>query len=238
MSLVYVFVGIARRLGIIAGPVNYPERVLAYVTAPSPRAAQLLFDVYSEQPPVVRAGLVATLGASGADFGLLSPCPPVVMLQRAANNIINFVQFQRVHRSAGLMEANLWADYAACTCFLLRTQEPHLAIHITQFKSFDSVAVLYDVLGPQLDPPVQKILEEQASEIEEQDEQRARVQYRRFEHQVAFFVGLVFKHARYGYIGCITGWEVRRSLLPLPAWLTLLRSRRARLPRSGKHRCR
>ncbi|EMD41920.1 hypothetical protein CERSUDRAFT_110478 [Gelatoporia subvermispora B] len=203
MSLVYVFTGICRRLGIDAAPVNYPERVLAHVTAPGPHGATLLFDVFNGRSPVDRASVAG--GGTVSDF--LLPCAPVVMLQRAANNIINFVQFQRVHRSASLTEANLWADYAACTCFLLRTQEAHLATHITQFKPYDGIAVLCDVLAPVLNANARRVLEEQAGDIEKQDEQRAQTKYRRSEHKVAHFVGLVFKHARYGYTGCITGWE-------------------------------
>ncbi|OCH94687.1 hypothetical protein OBBRIDRAFT_788940 [Obba rivulosa] len=204
MSLVYVFVGVCRRLGIEAGPLNYPHRVLAHVTASGPRGTTVLFDMFSDQP-AEQASTISPVGAHSADF--LSPCRPVVMLQRAANNIINFVQFQRIHRTTSLTEVNLWADYAACTCFLLRTQEQHLVPHVSQFKPYDGVAVLCDVLGPALSGPARQILEQQCAAIEAADEQRATQVFLRSEHNVQFFVGLIFKHARYSYTGCITGWE-------------------------------
>ncbi|KAH9944802.1 hypothetical protein B0H21DRAFT_862722 [Amylocystis lapponica] len=51
MSLVHVFVAVARRLDIQASPTNFPGKVLCHIAVADPAAPDMLFDMYSDSPP-------------------------------------------------------------------------------------------------------------------------------------------------------------------------------------------
>ncbi|KAH9950613.1 hypothetical protein B0H21DRAFT_819073 [Amylocystis lapponica] len=51
LRVVYVFVAVARHLGIQASPTNFPGKVLCHIAVADSAATDMLFDMCSENPP-------------------------------------------------------------------------------------------------------------------------------------------------------------------------------------------
>lgn len=226
MSLVYVFVAVASRLGIQAYPANFPGVVQAHVQPPDPTEPPRLLDMRNKDEPAMFAS------TSYLDFTPLMipnseeytrPATPDKMLARAYNNIIMFMRYERVY--AGNMslpwslEAHEAAYYATSCSMLLETQNAHFAPTIPDTKPLDAIAVLLDGMCPALHPIPRASLTSTCYTILEEDEAHAKtVTLRSAYPAVKFFVGLLFKHAVHQYVGSIYGWHVRvRVIYILPA---------------------
>ena len=88
MSLVYVFVAVARRLGITADPANYPGVVQARIQPPHGEPAKLL-DMRGDDPPAEfpqteYLQFWPVMLSNQAEY--TRAAAPATMLQRACNN--------------------------------------------------------------------------------------------------------------------------------------------------------
>lgn len=213
LSLVYVFVAVARRLGIAASPTYFPRRVIAHVSSPNPDVSDIYVDVFGsniqailslkDDIPLFLSPLLET-PASMRDH--LGPTTAAVMLLRASRNIATSLQLAIDDLREHECEA---ATYASrCVDLLLSEQRP------PGFLSYFPLdyGLLRDTLAALLRDTRRKrrlqLNYATALAIEKRTAEKVK-QRSGASTQVKYFAGLVFKHARHCYIGCITGWDVR-----------------------------
>ncbi|KAJ6519994.1 YccV-like-domain-containing protein [Mycena sanguinolenta] len=210
ISLVHVFVSIARHLGISASPVEFPARVLAHVPSPA-GSDDFLVDVYASDTKAIvslRNDVPRMLGRLGISPDHLSqyvsPCGASPMLLRAARNIL------ASFRNAASRSTAQSAIYAAVCIHLLLTNATHMLSHL-DLDPLYCTTFLAD-MQPLLRYEAQHQLANAcriAMELEEQE--AALVHSRTAQTQIAHYVGMVFEHKTYQYIGCITGWDTSCS---------------------------
>ncbi|KAJ6503359.1 Hemimethylated DNA-binding protein YccV like-domain-containing protein [Mycena vitilis] len=211
ISLVHVFVSLARQLGISASPVEFPARVLAHVACP-PGADDFLVDVYGAgtQPILsIRTDIptmLLRLGIPPTDLSqYVSPCGASPMLLRAARNILASFRNDASRSTAQS------AIYAAVCIHLLLANETHLAAHMLSHVDLDPLycaTFLSDMQPLLLRRGSQDHLGRScriALELEEQ--QAILVHPRTAQALIAHYVGMVFEHRSYHYVGCIIGWD-------------------------------
>lgn len=93
--------------------------------------------------------------------------------------------------------------------------------HINQFP-LDLFPVLVDSLSPLLNTHLREQLTTRCTAVIEEEKEAASILHHRsaLTREVKFFVGMVFKHAAYGYVGYIYGWDVSiQSVLVPPVTL-------------------
>ncbi|KAI0079618.1 hypothetical protein K474DRAFT_1658979 [Panus rudis PR-1116 ss-1] len=217
MSLVYVFVAMARRLGIRAFPMNFPGAVQAYIESSDPTGEDIILDVCSEHPPI-RASNIDDLRAlspyhfttmPSADADATRPAGPAAMLLRAFNNILIFIRFERMHlESSGTPpETQENAIYIVELCRSLHTPDIQMLPVPPEGKPLDASAVLLDGLCPHLEQGIRATFESYCHKrIEMDDKTESRTREPNVQ-QAEWFVGMVFRHVEYKYTGYITGWD-------------------------------
>ncbi|KAH9942962.1 hypothetical protein B0H21DRAFT_866326 [Amylocystis lapponica] len=217
MSLVYVFVAVARRLGIQASPTNFPGKVLCHIAAADPAAPDMLFDMCSDNPPHVFSSKDPV--RMRADVGLppnapddyVLPCSAATALHRAGGNIVMAVRW--IHRRAPAVrvvpEIPTWASYAASCVFLFHTPDLRLLARVAEWKPLDAVAVVQDGICPALASAMQTALAGICARQLETEELGGAVWPRAGAGAVRFFVGLVVEHVDAGFVGCVRGWHPR-----------------------------
>lgn len=220
MSLVYIFVAVARRLGIQAYPANFPGVVQAHIQPPDPLEPPRLLDMRGKDPPIVFASSSQpytpgqpTPFAHPLIDDCTRPAPPDKMLARAYNNIIMFMRYERLYAGNRALpwspEAHEAAYYASSCSMLFETQSAQFMPSVPDSKPLDAVAVLVDAMGPALHPVPRAMLEGHCYGMMELDEEDAKSATRRSLYpSVRYFVGLVFRHATQDYVGCVYGWNV------------------------------
>ncbi|KIJ66265.1 hypothetical protein HYDPIDRAFT_86448 [Hydnomerulius pinastri MD-312] len=228
ISLVYVFVCIARRLGITAAPMDFPARVLAIVSSPDPSVSDIFVDVFgsrnlailSIQEDVPR--LLMDAGIS--PFSIMryvQPAGVASMVIRASRNIL--ASFSLLPPGENVPEGDLHAAfYVGLTVNLVFMNDRRYLLnimkHIGRFP-LDILSVLTDALAPALDPPIrEQLLVSCKAAHEDEDEAAAAVTLRSaIATPVKHFVGMIFKHAKYEYFGYIYGWEP--SCMASESWI-------------------
>jgi F-box protein 21 len=224
ISLVYVFVAIARRLGFEAGPLGLPFRVVAQVPSPGHGPYGLIIDVYgSDTDPVLshetdipqlllRAGIQPT--ETNVAHYLRQMATADQMLLRATRNI-----FGSFHMLAGpAVEqispvAQTSAIYAAFTAAsMIVPQDTHSAARVATISHsypLDSLAIVLDAFAPSLQPAARSVVSRMVEQHTQEDHQDAMTVHRRRDHDIMirYFVGAMFRHVRYGYTGAIVGWD-------------------------------
>lgn len=215
ISLVHIFVSLARDLGISASPVEFPTRVLAHVSSP-PGSDDFLVDVYGADTKAIVSlrndipAMLLRLGVPPSNLSqYISPCGASPMLLRAARNILASFRNDASRSTAQS------AIYAAVCIHLLLTNETHLVAHMLSHVDVDPLycSTFLADMQPLLRPGSQHLLENScriALELEEQ--QAILVHPRTAQTQIAHYVGMVFVHRAYDYVGCITGWDVRETV--------------------------
>lgn len=212
MSQVYVFVAVARRLGIQAAPANFPGVVQVHLQPPDGSAAKLL-DMRGTAPPIApSASPYVQLWPQGAvaPAEYSRAAAPGAMLTRASNNIQAFIQQEMAAREPLAPDVPDSAFYAAsCWVALAGEGGGHVFPAPPDSKPLDYAAVLLDGLCPQLPAALRQAAVAHYEGIVEDEETRAQsVKLRSRYSNVDYFVGLPFLHARYGYLGVIYGWDV------------------------------
>ncbi|KAF7311111.1 F-box domain-containing protein [Mycena chlorophos] len=207
LSLVHVFVSLARHIGIPASPVEFPGRVLAHI-ASQPGADDFMMDVYGSAVVSLRhdlPGMLHRLGIPPDDLErYITPCGAAPMLLRAARNIFAALQTTNSPSQA--------AVYVTISIHLILSNEPQLVDHMfTLVPAVDPfyVTTFLAALKPHLRPANAYLLEKVcASAMKREQLEAATVHPRSGPVQVAHYVGMVFEHRVYGYTGTIIGWDV------------------------------
>ncbi|KAF7339324.1 F-box domain-containing protein [Mycena sanguinolenta] len=210
ISLVHIFVSIARHLGISASPVEFPGRVLAHVSSPA-GSDDFLVDVYASDTKAIvslRNDVPRMLGRFGISpdhmFQYVSPCGASPMLLRAARNILASFRNDASRSTAQS------AIYAAVCIHLLLTNATHMLSHLDLDPLY--CATFLADMQPLLRHGGQHQLANACGIAMDLEEQEATlVHSRTAQTQVAHYVGMVFEHKTYQYIGCITGWDTSCS---------------------------
>ncbi|KAF8846057.1 YccV-like-domain-containing protein [Paxillus ammoniavirescens] len=215
LSLVYIFVCIARKLGMAAAPIDFPARVLAIVSSPDPTVSDIFVDVFgsrsrailSTQEDIPRLLIHAGITPSSM-VHYIRPASTMSMVVRASRNIL--ASFSAINEvSEG--DARI-AFYVALTVNLIFLTGPQYLLnimkHIGRFP-LDILSVLTDVLAPCLNPTIKhQLLASCKAAHEDEVEAAASVMLRSdLPIPIKYFVGLIFRHSKYEYIGYIYGWE-------------------------------
>ncbi|KAK0198869.1 hypothetical protein F5146DRAFT_1021313 [Armillaria mellea] len=215
ISLVHIFVAIARALGVHASPVDFPARVLVHVSTPNPLIDDFYVDVYgSSIKPILtlREDITALLMQHGIPpqsmVQYTSPCAGPSMLLRTSRNILSSVHGD--HRSSGsLAQTSL---YIAFCIYLLLTSREQFAARVAMYVGLlDCVTVIPNTLVP-LFPErsgARETLEDKCRTTIERHRAMATVKLRSSPENagVSYFVGMVFRHRTRKYICCIHGWD-------------------------------
>jgi F-box protein 21 len=220
ISLVYIFVALARRLGIDASPVDFPSRVIAYVAPVVPNDKPVYVDVFGSHAQAIlslESDIPLRLAAAGMPLtsisALVRPAPAAPMLLRATRNIYSSFGTHPLDGQSPAVSALASATYVAmCAIGVLGPGTRPVIdrlIDVIDRWPLDGRAVLVNALAPALDPDLQKLLREKVEKhIEEEDEKASRQYARDRETKLKFFVGQTFRHARYNYQAVIIGWTV------------------------------
>ena len=222
MSLVYVFVAVARRLGIDASPANFPGVVQARIQPPDPSERPRLLDMRASEMPILLSD-PATLQNLPDHDSHTQPASASTMLSRASNNIIMFMRYERTYGDnislPWSLEAHEAAFYATSCWVVMESQQDHLIPCPPESKPLDVIAVVLDAVCPALEEIPRNVVSTYCYRTLEADEEKANeVSHRSMFPEVKHFVGLLFKHKRYNYAACVFGWDVsRHSVLSHPA---------------------
>ncbi|KAJ6575292.1 YccV-like-domain-containing protein [Mycena capillaripes] len=210
ISLVHVFVSLARHLGVSASPVEFPTRVLAHVASP-PGADDFLVDVFGAETQAIVSlrtdipSMLLRLGIPPINISqYISPCGASPMLLRAARNILASFRNDASRSTAQS------AIYAAVCIHILLTNETELVAHMLSHVDLDPLycATFLNDMKPLLRQGVQHQLENSCRIALELEEQQAIIVHPRTGNApIAHYVGMVFDHRSYHYIGCIIGWD-------------------------------
>ncbi|KAG9314076.1 YccV-like-domain-containing protein [Chiua virens] len=197
ISLVYIFVCVARRLGMKAAPVDFPARVLAVVSSSEPTVSDIIVDVFGSRSRTILS-LQEDIPHLLMDAGItppivIEPASTASMLSRASRNIL--ASFSYLPPTENILEADL-----------------HIAFYVG----------LTTALAPGLSPPIkEQLLANCKAAHEDEDEAAASVTLRsKLPTRIQHFVGMIFKHAMYEYIGYIYAWE--SSCMASEGWITTM----------------
>lgn len=197
---------------------------MAHVSSANPEVSDIYIDVYgSSTKPVLSArdDVPPLLLQAGIPpeymLRYIAPCPAAPMLLRAARNIFGSLRMipQDPQDADDVSEADCQAAMYASYCVnILLTHDNqvfHLTVnHLSDFP-LDQGPILHDTLAPLLQPRRAQVLLDGCKDAMTAEEEMARTQNKRSgtAQHVKYFVGMIFQHARLGYLGCIKGWEVR-----------------------------
>ncbi|KAF5368433.1 hypothetical protein D9758_002258 [Tetrapyrgos nigripes] len=212
LSLVHVFVAIARGLGIAASPVAFPMRVIAHVSSPDPSVDDFYVDVFGSEDKAIlslRRDIPVLLARQGvlSPVDHISPCLATPMLLRTGRNIL-----AALHTAVRV--SNSMAKDAILTAFsihlLLTRSEPLIGQMFSQVDALDVATFISEALVPGIGQShISHHLSSACQEIMSQEVREAAVVRLRSEEETSIqhFVGLVFQHKIYSYTGCVYGWD-------------------------------
>lgn len=142
----------------------------------------------------------------------VQPASTASMVVRASRNIL--ASFSFLPPMESVSEGDLHtAFYVGLTVNLIFMNDRRYLLnimkHIGRFP-LDILSVLTDALAPGLSPHIQdQLLASCKAAHEDEDEAAASVMSRsKLSIPIEHFVGMIFKHAKYEYVGYIYGWEV------------------------------
>ena len=213
MSLVFVYVAVARRLGIDASPTNFPGVVQAHIQPPDGGPFRML-DMRGTQPPSAPPVLpfpdlgLPTPQANAASF--LHPASAGTMLSRACNNIQSFITHEISHSTVTLHDVYYSALYGVSCLRAIQGEVNQGLPTPPETKPLDYTTVLLDALCPSIAHAHGPALAAHYVRHVEKEEQHARYVKMRSTSpiDVQFFVGLPMIHEKYNYAGIIYGWDV------------------------------
>ncbi|KAF9454114.1 hypothetical protein P691DRAFT_657002 [Macrolepiota fuliginosa MF-IS2] len=217
IALIHVFVSLARRLGLDASPVNFPEKVLCNVRSPRGDGPYHINAFVEDAEKCIIK--IQDLGLHLSDPRLLDsisqtylsryldPADPSTMLLRAARNIL--VSYS--HAPTLSYDVRQRCLYLAVVVHLMFHGDIEVIARILRavdLRDVDCTTFLLDKLAPILPTPTKRLLETHCKIILDHEAVDAtRVQTRHDSPPVQYCVGLPFRHRRYGYIACIVRWD-------------------------------
>ncbi|KAF9270608.1 YccV-like-domain-containing protein [Marasmius fiardii PR-910] len=215
ISLVHVFVAIARAVGIKASPVDFPGRVLVHIADPREDVDDFYVDTFTNlDRPILslRDDIPLLLRRQGISSnhtaGFVSPCGPVPMLLRAGRNIMTALH-SPINTSASLSRSSI--IFALGMHIQLADRPDLIRTFLSGCEPLDCATFVAEDMIPcqREDSRTRKILAVGIKEVLEREEAEAKVIHYRFDEEVSVqhFVGLLFRHRLYGYNACIFGWD-------------------------------
>ncbi|KAF8632957.1 hypothetical protein AX15_001559 [Amanita polypyramis BW_CC] len=216
ISLVHVFIAISRRIGIGASPVNFPGTVLVNVATENPQSPNIIINPSTMDPATCVMNIPVDIEAITSDLpvpvdslpGFLVPSKAKAMLRRASHNIL-FAFQEDID-----VDFSQWqpAMFAAVTAqFLLQTELPFLRVLVESFRGLtilDCSTFILNKLAPMVSQPYRDLLEQRCDPIKNEEAIVAGIRRTRLGSvTVRYFVGMVIRHIRYGFVGCIIGWD-------------------------------
>ncbi|CAE6344516.1 unnamed protein product [Rhizoctonia solani] len=226
MSLVYTFVALVTRLGLRASPVGFPGHVHAWIALPDGglewEEGSLAVDVFNADKELflskeMLSDKLRNLGVPEGQRGaLMGPAEASEMVFRAANNILHSVTSVRVQHQTNLSmssETRAGALYASATTFLIARPEAADASRfiggimsvVKEYFPLDNEPVLARALCQLLlRDPHQSIGFQLRHVVERLKQDFIEVNGR---GPVQWWVGLVFRHRKFGYVGLVLGWD-------------------------------
>ncbi|KAF8640838.1 hypothetical protein AX17_000487 [Amanita inopinata Kibby_2008] len=215
ISLVHVFVAISTRIGVNASPVDFPGTVIAHVEVQRPESHVLFVNPSTmdattcimDIPADVQTMVARLPIAPESMAGLLVPCKATSMLIRASRNLLAAFQEDSTLEYNDSQPAML----AAITIQILLQVEPRFLMTlmgVIELNALDCTALFLNKLSPIVSSQHRNLLERICSPILNAEAKSAATSTERQSNPtVRYFVGMAFKHARYGYTGCIVGWN-------------------------------
>ncbi|EGN93128.1 hypothetical protein SERLA73DRAFT_78970 [Serpula lacrymans var. lacrymans S7.3] len=198
-----------RRLGICASPLDFPTRVIAIVKSPNPEFDDLFLDIYGYNSQFflslkedIPSRLIAAGESTASIMRYVSPASSASMLLRASRNILASPSFPFIN-----------AIYTGFIVNLIFTNDDGMVsniIHQVTDYSFplDICAVLVGSLAPSLNSATRQLLITHCGELLRSEENASTSIKLRSQQvkNIKFFVGMMFKHIKLAYVGCIIGW--------------------------------
>jgi F-box protein 21 len=222
ISLVYVFVTLARRLGVMASPVDFPACVIAHVAHPCSGSPPIYVDVFGSGrggPTLLSLqedipGRLAAVGMAGhAAPSWARPASAAPMLLRATRNIYSSFGAQPIDARGPNAHALACATYVALSALaVLGPARPVIdrLVDVLERWPLDACAVLLDSLALGLDADMGHLLKEKIRAHLKDEEDIASIRRPRHHNvRVKHFVGMTFRHVTYHYQAFIIGWTVR-----------------------------
>ncbi|KAG2062271.1 YccV-like-domain-containing protein [Suillus hirtellus] len=218
ISLVYIFVCIARKMGVTAAPTDFPSRVLAVVSSPHPHVSEFFVDVFGSRTQAILTlhddiprFLIQVGIHTNTILPWISSASSTSMLLRASRNVLASVNNFPAGAAAPEVELHtaIYASLMINAIFMNdRRYLLNIIKHINRFL-LDLLPVLVDSLTPLLHPYLQEQLTTHCNAIMEDEKEAATTFHPRsaLTREVKFFVGMVFKHAAHGYVGYVYGWD-------------------------------
>ncbi|KAF5388571.1 hypothetical protein D9757_004660 [Collybiopsis confluens] len=209
LSLVHIFVAIARSMGIAASPVDFPVRVLVHISVPNPDLDDFYVDVFgaSVQPILtLREDIPAILTRRGIPVNrimyYISPATSAPMLLRNGRNILT--SLDNASSSMGLLRSS---TLLGLSLFLaLSGSERFVDQFMAYAEPLDCATFISEALIPSLEGcKAAESLSEHCQKALETEARMAKVVKVSTTRQ--YFVGMVFEHKKYGYTAVITGWD-------------------------------
>lgn len=166
ISLVYIFVCLARRLGMKASPIDFPARVLAIVSSPEPTVPDIIVDVFGFRTKAILSiqedipHLLVDAGTPPLPItSYIRPASTASMIVRASRNILASFAFLPMESiSEGDLQTAFYVGFTVNLIFLNdRRYLLNIMKHISRFP-LDILSVLNDALAPGLSPPCQELL--------------------------------------------------------------------------------
>ncbi|KAG0707460.1 YccV-like-domain-containing protein [Suillus ampliporus] len=217
ISLVYVFVCIAQKMGVTAAPVDFPTRVLAVVSSPDPDVSDIFVDVFGSRTQAIlslrddipqfllQAGITPT-----SMIRYITPASSTSMLVRASRNVLaSFSNFPANPVSEDVLHTAFYASLMVNVIFMNNHRYLlNIMKHINRFL-LDLLPVLVDSLTPLLNSHLQEQLTKHCKAVMEDEKEAAATSHPRSTliREMKFFVGMIFNHAAHGYVGYIYGWD-------------------------------
>ncbi|KAE9398440.1 hypothetical protein BT96DRAFT_965914 [Gymnopus androsaceus JB14] len=224
LSLVHVFVSIARSLGIAASAVDFPIRVICHISVPDdPEFDDFYVDVFESPPQILslREDIPALLARQGivpsSMLHHISPCGAAPMLLRSARNILASLNSLHVPLPHHLVRPS--TILAFCIYLILPERgvsERIVPQLLSQAEPLDACTFISEALVPCLrvlgaDKMQEYLAKGCQSTLEAEATLAKGVRLRSLEDRtVQHFVGQVFEHKKYMYIGLIIGWDVSK----------------------------
>lgn len=217
----------------MAAPVNFPGRILAIVSSPEPTVSDIIVDVFGSRSKAIlslQEDIPRLLMGTGIVplpvIRSIQPASTASMVVRASRNILaSFSSLLPTECiSDGDLNTGLYVGFTVNLIFMNdRRHLLNIMKHIAHFP-LDILSVLTDALAPCLSPPTQgQLLASCKAAHEDEDEAATSVTLRsKLPTPIKHFVGMIFKHAKYEYIGYIYGWEVSFSFTVLMDVVTML----------------
>lgn len=218
IALVHVFVSLARRLGLDASPINFPEKVLCHVQSPRGDGPYHI-NTFVTDPEKCVVGLqdVGQHLSNPHLLGSISPThlsqylepadSPSMLLRAARNILISYSNFQFIPYDVGQH-----CLYLALVVHLMFPSDVAVIaqiLGILDVRPVNCETLLLGKLAPLLPFPMKALLESHCKGVlEDEAQQAATMHLRSASHPVQYFIGLPFRHRRYGYTACIIQWDV------------------------------